>query len=123
MTSELEELGKSQPFSPPRLRCRRSQAAPAPASAEPQLMHGPVPACLPLSWPPSLGMASGLARAGGSRRGISLRILLASGVWLQWGPVPFLVHLTLFCFEFLGLSLVDKGKLPPRVPQTAPPDV
>jgi hypothetical protein len=30
------------------------------------------------------------------------------------------VYLTLFCFEFLGLSLVDKGKQPQRVPATAP---
>lgn len=38
-------------------------------------------------------------------------------------PFLFSVYLTLFCFEFLGLSLVDKGKQPHWVPKAAPPAV
>ena len=41
--------------------------------------------------------------------------------WLVVSPNLFLVRLTLFCFEFLGLSLVDKGKLPHCGPPKQPP--
>lgn len=45
--------------------------------------------------------------------------------WLVVSPNLLLVRLTLFCFEFLGLSLVDKGKLPHcgPSPRAAPPAV
>lgn len=40
--------------------------------------------------------------------------LLGSGELRRWAS-SLLVRLTLFCFEFLGLSLVDKGKQTPVV--------
>lgn len=90
--SMTSELEELGKSPPPPLR-----AAPAP--------HG-LAARLPPSQPPRWLVRPAVAAAGWGG---------------YFGLFLLLVHLTVFCFEFLGLSLVDKGKRPQGVPQAAPP--
>lgn len=104
MTSELEELGKCrlQPTLAQRPACPRA------GLAEPQPVHGP-PACplAPLPAPVPGRMSGSLPECGLPRWPPAS--FLGSGELRHWAS-SLLVRLTLFCFEFLGLSLVDKGK-------------